>query len=35
MSDIRDILELEQPGAGLTTKEAIVGGMKVNFLPVC
>ena len=31
MSDIRDILELDQGLASVPTKEAIVGGNKVNL----
>lgn len=31
MSDIRDILELEQPGLYPPTKEAIVSGIKVSY----
>ena len=35
MSDIRDILELEQGLASVPSKEAIVGGNKVSLHFVC
>lgn len=31
MSDVKDILEIEQASTGTPTKEAIVAGNKVNY----